>query len=116
MEAALIDTVSLACGVAGWFYLFYSKAASRLSPMESVRRNALRIGMRRVCGVAMVLLGIAFFAGFNSIDDRRNPLAYLAVWIAAMLLLLLIVALVAADIHLTGKLRRRGGGKSTDHP
>jgi succinate dehydrogenase hydrophobic anchor subunit len=72
--------------------------------------------MRRVCGVAMVLLGIAFFAGFNSIDDRRNPLAYLAVWIAAMLLLLLIVALVAADVHLTGKLRRQRGGKSTDHP
>ncbi|MGA2442743.1 MAG: hypothetical protein ABSH08_17450 [Tepidisphaeraceae bacterium] len=116
MEAALVDMVSLACGVAGWFYLFYSKAASRLLPMESARRNAVRIAMRRVCGVAMVLLGIAFFAGFNSIDDRRNPLAYLAVWIAAMLLLLLIVALVAVDVHLTGKLRRRSGGKSTDHP
>ena len=108
--------LSLACGIAGWFYLFYSKSASRLLPMESAQSNALRIAMRRVCGVAMVLLGIAFFAGFNSIDDRRNPVAYLAIWLAAMLLLLLIVALVAADMHLTGKLRRHRGGKSADHP
>jgi len=115
MEAALVDMLSLACGVAGWFYLFYSKSASRLLPMETARRNARRIAMRRVCGVAMVLLGIAFFAGFNSIDDRSNPAAFLAVWLAAMLLLLLIVALAAADLHLTGKLRRRRGGKSTDH-
>jgi sterol desaturase/sphingolipid hydroxylase (fatty acid hydroxylase superfamily) len=114
MQAAFVDIISLACGVAGWFYLFYSKAASRLSPLEPANRNALRIGMRRVCGVAMFLLGIAFFAGFNSVDDRRNPVAYLAVWLAAMLLLALIVALVAADVHLTGKIRR-GGGKSADH-
>ena len=115
MQAPLVDMLSLACGIAGWFYLFYSTAASRLLPMESAHRNAMRIVMRRACGAAMLLLGIAFFAGFNSIDDQRNPMAYLALWMAVMLLLLLIAALAAADIRLTRKLRRCRGAESADH-
>jgi hypothetical protein len=95
------------CGFTGWFYLFYSKAAQKLVPIESVRRNALRTALRRVCGAAMFLLGIACYAGFNTVDDRHTPRAYVAVWLGVMFLLLIIVLLVAADIHLTRKLRHK---------
>lgn len=107
MTAALADIFALACGVAGWFYMFYSNAAHKLAALESPAHNALRIRLRRICGAALVLLGIGFYIGFNSIDDRRNPGLYLAVWVASILLLLLIVALVATDIHLTRALRRK---------
>jgi hypothetical protein len=107
MESSLaVDLLALACGVAGWFYLFYSKAASKLAGIESARRNTLRITLRRICGAAMVLLGAAFFSGFN-IDEHRYTAAYLGVWIAALILLLLIVILVIADMGFTLNLRRQ---------
>jgi hypothetical protein len=106
MESSLaVDLVALACGVAGWFYLFYSNAAAKLAGIESARRNTVRVVLRRVCGAALVLLGAAFFAGFN-IDEHRNPGAYLGVWAIALLLLLLIIILVGADLGFTLKLRR----------
>jgi hypothetical protein len=104
------DILALACGVAGWFYLFYSKAATKLAALESPRQNTLRIVLRRTCGAALVLLGAAFFAGFN-IDEHRAPGAYLGVWSTALVLLLVIVILVAADLRLTFKLRRSRGQK-----
>jgi hypothetical protein len=108
MDQAIVDIFALVCGVTGWFYLFYSKAAARLAGVEPATRNSLRIALRRVCGGAMVLLGIAFFAGFNAVDDQRTPRAYLAVWLGAMSLLAIIAILVAVDIRLTWKLRHRG--------
>jgi hypothetical protein len=109
MAAVFADIFALACGVAGWFYLFYSKAAVKLAALESATQNALRVRLRRICGALLFLLGIGFFAGFNTVDDRRNPAAYLAVWMGSMLLLLLILGLVAADIHLTRAIHRRRG-------
>jgi hypothetical protein len=49
-------------------------------------------------------------------DDHRNPALYLTVWMGSILLLLLIVALVAADIHLTRTLRRKTRRTSRDEP
>ena len=112
MTTALADIFALACGVAGWFYLFYSKAAKRLAAVESAAQNALRVLLRRLCGAAMILLGIGFYAGFNAVDDQRDPVMFLAVWMGTMLLLLLIAALVAGDIHLTRALRKKSGGTS----
>jgi drug/metabolite transporter (DMT)-like permease len=106
------DILALACGVAGWFYLFYSKAATKLSGVESPRQNNLRVTLRRTCGAALVLLGALFFAGFN-IDEHRTPGAYLTIWSTALVLLLIIIALVAADLRLTYKLRHQ---KPKNHP
>jgi hypothetical protein len=116
MAAVLVDIFALACGVAGWFYLFYSKAAKRLAGIEPAPHNTLRVMLRRICGAAMVLLGIGFYAGFNAVDENRHPGIYLAVWMGSMLLLLLIFGLVAADIHLTRKLRRKQREISGDKP
>jgi sterol desaturase/sphingolipid hydroxylase (fatty acid hydroxylase superfamily) len=108
MDQAVVDIFALVCGVTGWFYLFYSKAAARLAGVEPARRNSLRVALRRICGGAMVLLGITFFAGFNAVDDQRTPRAFVAVWLGAMALLAIIAVLVAADVRLTWKLRHRG--------
>jgi Ca2+/Na+ antiporter len=106
-SSVFVDIFSLLCGLTGWFYLFYSRAAAKLSAIESARRNTLRVALRRICGAAMFLLGIACFAGFNTVDDRRTPRAYVSLWLGVMFLLLIILLLVAADIRLTWKLRRK---------
>ncbi len=109
MNSAVVGIFSLICGVAGWFYLFYSRAAAKLVVVEPSFRNRVRVGLRRVCGAALFLLGIGCFAGYNSVDDRRHPGVYLAVWVGVMFLLLVIMVLVAADIWFTLNLRRKGG-------
>lgn len=116
MMSVLVDIFALACGVAGWFYLFYSKAAGKLAIVESATQNTVRVRLRRICGAALILLGIGFYAGFNAVDDQRHPAIYLAVWMGSMLLLLLIIALVAADIHLTRVLRRKSQGTIRNKP
>jgi cytochrome bd-type quinol oxidase subunit 2 len=116
MRWILIDSFSLLCGVAGWFYVFYSKAAAALGQIESPARNALRVNLRRLCGGAMVLLGIAFFAGSHSVDDRQTPGAFLAIWLSVILLLAFIILLAAIDIRLTSKLRQKIRPRSDDRP
>lgn len=114
MRWILVDSFSLFCGIAGWFYLFYSKAAAALGQIETPGRNALRISLRRVCGGAMVLLGVGFFAGFHSVDEHQTPRAYLAVWLSVIVLLALIILLAAIDVRLTWKLRRKTHPRSED--
>jgi hypothetical protein len=99
------DILALLCGLAGWYYLFYSRAATRLAGLEAPRQNALRIGLRRISGVAMFLLGVALLAGTNYVDDQINPRAFLAVWISVLLLLATILLLALADMRLTLRLR-----------
>jgi hypothetical protein len=109
MNSAVVGIFSLVCGVAGWFYLFYSNAAAKLALIEPTFRNRVRVGLRRVCGAALFLLGGACFAGYNSVDDRRSPGVYLVVWLGVMFLLFVIIVLVAADIWFTLNLRHKGG-------
>ena len=65
----LAGIFALLTGAAGWFYLFYSRAAHRLAGIEDQRLNARRVALRRVGGVAMLLLGGFFFAGFYAFED-----------------------------------------------
>lgn len=106
LRTLVVDGFSLLCAIAGWFYLFYSKAASRLAPVESRRLNMLRVRLRRICGAAMFLLAVAFFAGFNTVDER-TPQLFLAVWLGVLILLLAVVALALADLRLTWRLHHR---------
>lgn len=105
MRVVLADILSFLCAVAGWYYLFYSKAAARLAAVESAHLNAIRVALRRVSGAAMFLLAVALFAGSNSVDERRTPNAFLAIWISVMVLLAIILLLALADMRLTLKLR-----------
>jgi hypothetical protein len=100
--AAILD---LLIGVAGWYYLFYSKAAVRLDGIETPAVNQRRRRLRRFNGLIMLLLAGSFYAGIFAVDADHTPQAFVAVWLSVLLLLLVIVVLAVADLRLTTKLR-----------
>lgn len=98
---------ALLAGAAGWYYLFYSKAAHGLRSVEGERVNNQRLCCRRVNGLMMLLLAVAFFAGFRTVDEKKSPVAFLLIWLAALVLLAIIVVLAMVDLRLTLKIRDR---------
>ena len=113
----VIDLLSLLIAVAGWHYMFYSRAAHRLQKLEDERVNASRVRLRRANGGIMLLLAIAFFIGSQSWLEAKAA-AYILVWLAVLALMLAILVLALLDLRLTWKLhvaRRRGiDGRSGD--
>jgi hypothetical protein len=106
MHFLLIDIFAGLCGVAGCLYLFSSKAAASLSDLESARQNALRQRLRRVCGAMTFALGVVLM-GFNAAIVQRSPLAFAAVLLSAMVLLLAVVVLAYIDVRMTLRLGPR---------
>ena len=105
MRTFLPAIFSLLVAAAGWFYMFYSRAAHRLGEFEQDQRNLRRIRLRRVGGFMMFCLAIAFFIGFQPyVEDSRG--AFLVVWMLVMFLLLAIVVLGLIDLRLTWQLRK----------
>lgn len=102
MTAVLVDIFSVLTAAAGWYYMFYSRAAQKLEQIEAQRTNERRVRLRRVGGLVMLLIGVLFFAGFQALPDK----AFIGVWLAVVFLLLVIVILGLIDVHLTWKLRR----------
>lgn len=103
----MIDIFAGLTAAMGWYYMFYSRAAHRLEAVEAQHINLWRVRLRRLGGGAMMLLGVLFFAGFQSLA----AFPFIFVWIGVMLAVLLIVALALFDILLTWQLRdtrRRG--------
>src|SRR5215213_4694385 len=91
---------SLLVAAAGWFYMFYSRAAHNLAGVEADALNLRRIRLRRVGGFMMFLLAVTFFIGFQPyVESSRG--AFLGVWILVMFLLLAIVVLGLIDLRLT---------------
>ena len=102
----MIQTVfALTVAAAGWYYMFYSQAASRLAGVEGESVNRRRVRLRRVNGLMMFLLWVFFFAGFFAVDLDRPTIAFFVVWLVAMFLLLAIVVLAAIDVRLTLRLK-----------
>jgi len=113
----VVSTIfSLLVAAAGWYYMFYSRGAANLSGYEKDALNARRRRLRRIGGFVMLLLGIAFFAGFHTVDADDSAAAFLLVWMGVFLLLLTIVLLALLDLRLTWKLRRRRPGGFDVHP
>jgi hypothetical protein len=104
---SLSTILALLIGIAGWYYLFYSRAAQHLAAVESQRLNRLRVWLRRAGGLVLLLLAPVFFAGFHTVDPRDNPDAFVAVWMSVMLLLGVNILLALVDVGLTWKLRRQ---------
>lgn len=103
----LAATFSLLTAAAGWFYMFYSRAAQNLAEVEQQKVNLQRVRLRRVGGFIMLLLGALFFAGSHAVDPRASPLGYMALWAVVFALLLAVVFLALIDVRLTRRLRRR---------
>jgi H+/gluconate symporter-like permease len=102
--------LSLLIGIAGWYYLLYSRAAHRLSIIESQKPNTRRIVLRRVNGAAMIVLAVLLYVATNGIDVQERPGAFAAVFLAVLVLLLAIVVLAMIDVRMTLKLRRDDRG------
>ena len=96
---------ALVVAAAGWYYMFYSEAASRLAQVEGEAVNRRRVRLRRLNGLMMFLLAVFFFAGFFAVDLDRPTVAFFVVWLIAMFLLLAIVVLAVIDVRLTLKLK-----------
>ena len=106
----LAGIFALLTGAAGWYYLFYSRAAQRLAVIEHQALNNRRIALRRVGGAAMLMLGGFFFAGFAAFDDPQlTPTRFLVIWLTVFALLIVIVVLALVDLRLTRRLRRISG-------
>lgn len=97
---------SVVVAAAGWFYMFYSRAAQRLHEVEGTATNRRRVRLRRANGLAMFLLAVCIFAGSWTFNPDKAPGTWVLVWLAAMVLVLVIVVLGFLDIRLTAKLRR----------
>ena len=105
----LAAILSLLIAVAGWHYLFFSRAAARLQGIESDRLNRLRNQMRRVGGVVMLLLAGFFFAGFWTFDFENlegDGDRFALIWGAVALLIGAVMVLAVVDLRLTARLRR----------
>jgi hypothetical protein len=104
--SSLTTILSLLIGIAGWYYLFYSRAAEKLSGVESHRLNRLRVWLRRAGGLVLLLLAPLFFAGFHSVDANTDPDTFVAIWVSVVALLFVNLLLAMVDVGLTIKLRR----------
>lgn len=99
--------LALLTGVAGWFYLFYSRAAEGLADVEDERLNRRRARLRRVGGAIMLVLAVGLYVGFNAADEQVRPTLFVGVWSAVMILMLVLVGLALVDVRLTARLRKQ---------
>jgi hypothetical protein len=97
--------LSFLVGVAGVFYLCFSKAASNLASIEAAPENGRRSHLRRVNGVVMLLLAVCIGVGSYAFDFDHPHASFLFVWLAAFVLLIVFVALALADVRLTMRLK-----------
>lgn len=98
---------SLLIAAAGWYYMFYSRAAASLTEIEDVQLNRRRQRLRQVGGFVMLLLAVALYAGFHTVDAATSAQAFLLVWLSVFLLLMVVVLLAMIDLRLTWRLRQR---------
>jgi hypothetical protein len=98
---------SLLIGIFGWYYLFYSRAAHRLSTIEADALNIRRIRLRRINGGAMMVLAALYYIGTRAIDAHERPRTFITVWIGVACTLLIVVILALIDLRLTTRLRMR---------
>jgi peptidoglycan/LPS O-acetylase OafA/YrhL len=101
---------SLQVAAAGWFYLFYSRAAEKLVGVEGARTNARRVRLRRVGGTAMILLGAAFYVACDALV-RKDIALFSGLMLAVLALMAVTLVLGIVDLRLTRQLR-----KSQDRP
>jgi len=103
---------ALLVGIAGWFYLFYSRAAHNLSAIEDPHLNRLRIRLRRVNGIVLLALAACFYAAYYGFNEPQDQRSFVFVLMTILLLLMATVILALMDVRLTSKLRRRRQNRS----
>lgn len=107
--------LALLTAAAGWYYLFYSRAAQALAEFEAERLNRRRNRLRRFGGAVMLLLGAGLYIGFRAADTDNQPIRFVVSWIVNMALMATLVVLALLDVRLTARLRRRCGKQDPPH-
>jgi hypothetical protein len=108
MISALPAIFSLLVAAAGWYYIFYSSAATRLAPIEHTGINRMRIFLRRAGGVVMILLATTFYAGIVAVERQNGPAAA-GFLFAVACLMIVVISLALVDLRLTRGLRKSQG-------
>ena len=109
-----VTSLCLMIAAAGWYYLFYSRAAQRLSAIEAADANRWRVLLRRTNGLLMLALaGAVYIAAASQIPDKSPALAG-GLLLGIVLLLGLCVLLGWIDIRMTMNLRNRRRDKKDD--
>ena len=108
MLRAFCAIFSLFIAAAGWYYMFYSRAASRLSSIEHSSINTMRVWLRKINGLLMFMLAVCFFSGFFAVDLDHPTRMTAIVWLAVCGLVLALLALGFVDLRLTWRLRMAG--------
>ena len=103
---ALPGVLALLVGVAGWFYLFYSRAAANLSGIEDTKLNARRTSLRRVGAVVMLSLAVLIAVGSYGFDPEHPTARFFILWLVVIALLVMMMILGLIDVRLTYRLRR----------
>jgi hypothetical protein len=96
---------ALLVAAAGWFYLFYSRAAEKLALIEDASLNLRRVRLRRASGLLLILLGMLLYAGSYSLDWDKPSIWFLVIWLSVMVLVGVVTLLALLDLRLTQKLR-----------
>ena len=107
MNSIASGIFALVIGAAGWYYVFYSKAAQKLEGVEGERINQRRVRLRRLGGVCMILLAMSMYLGAAGIDPDDQKVAFVVVWVVVMALVCLITVLALIDLRLTKQLKDR---------
>jgi hypothetical protein len=105
VESLLLRAFCLTVMAAGWYYLFYSRAAQKLSAIEVGPVNVWRVRLRRVGGLVIMLLGTSLYVGMFGVGWDPPTKAFAAVWLFVFVLLAAAVVLAMVDVLLTRQLR-----------
>jgi hypothetical protein len=118
MQSLALRIFCIVVMAAGWYYLFYSRAAEKLGRFESQPTNLQRIRLRRIGGFVIMLLGASLYVGMFGVSWDPPTRSFAAVWLFVFVLLAAAVILALADVYLTRKLRRQTDGPPppTNHP
>ena len=109
-----VAILCLMIGAAGWYYLFYSRAAQRLGAIEAADANRWRVLLRRLNGLLMLALaGLVYIAAATDIPEKSPSLAA-GLLFAIVAVLGLCVLLAWIDIRMTINLRNRRRGDKDD--
>ena len=103
---ALPGILAMLVGVAGWFYLFYSRAAANLSSIEDTKLNARRTNLRRIGAVVMLTLSILIAVGSYGFNPEHPTAQFFILWLVVIALLVMMMILGLIDVRLTYRLRR----------
>jgi len=109
-----ITALCLMIAAAGWYYLFYSRAAHRLSAIEAAGANRWRVLLRRINGLLMLALAAVVYIAAASQIPEKSPAIAGGLLLGIVALLGLCVLLAWVDVRMTMNLRNRRRDKKDD--